>query len=200
MKALIVVDCQQDFMPGGALAVPGGDEVVPIINELITNFDLVIFTKDWHPDNHSGFASQAGVQPFDTIDGNVFWPDHCVQYTPGADLHPDINFAKCKKDFYIFKKGEDVHLQGYSAFDFNDDKEKIPELVKFLNEKNITQIYIVGLAGDYCCRETAIDASVYGFDTFFIIDAIRFISDDTSKTLNLLYKSNVKIIKSKELF
>jgi nicotinamidase/pyrazinamidase len=201
MKALIVVDVQKDFCPGGALAVPEGDSIIPIINKLLSEFDLVIFTKDWHPARHGGFASSwKDKKPFDTMEVSyqgvshieVLWPDHCVQDTPGADFHPDLNFKNCKKDFYIFKKGEDYGEQGYSAFEATD-------LTGFLDGKNVTNVYVCGLAGDYCCKNTAIDASKQGFNTFFIIDAIKFINKDTTPTLNDLYDADVKIIESGEL-
>lgn len=125
MKALIVVDVQNDFCPEGSLQVPKGDEIVPIINELLPKFDLVIFTKDWHTADHKSFASQhKNHDIFDTIELNgikqILWPDHCVQDTPGADFHPDLDLSKCKKDFYIFKKGIDPEIDSYSAFYDNE--------------------------------------------------------------------------------
>ena len=105
-KALIVVDIQNDFCPGGALAVSDGDKIIPIVNDLLAKFNLVIFTKDWHPANHLSFASaHEGKEPYDSYNGNVLWPDHCVENTPGAELHPDLDLTKCQKDFYIFKNG-----------------------------------------------------------------------------------------------
>jgi nicotinamidase/pyrazinamidase len=201
MKALIVVDVQRDFCPGGSLAVPEGDLIVPVINDLLKKFELVIFTKDWHPANHHGFASQNDrKKPFETVihqkNGEMFndvaWPDHCVQNTPGADFHPELKLENCKKDFYIFKKGENVDEQGYSAFESTD-------LAGFLDGKNVTELYVCGLAGDYCCKNTAIDAANEGFDTFFISDAIKFIDKDNTSTLKELYDADVKITESWEL-
>ena len=196
MKALIVVDVQNDFCPGGSLAVPDGDKIVPIINELLKKFELVIFTKDWHPANHFGFASShEGFKPFERLEPDnedILWPDHCVQDTPGAEFHPSLDLSKCKKDFYIFKKGILNDGQGYSAFEDTD-------LAGFLDGKNVTDVYICGLAGDYCCKNTAIDASNQGFNTFFIMDAIKFIDKDTTLTLSDLYDADVKITESWEL-
>lgn len=206
MKALIVVDMQNDFMPGGALPVPRGDEVVQVINKLLPKFDLIIFTKDWHPENHSSFASQYEDQkPFDIIGEGMFqetlWPDHCVQNTFGADLHRDIDFSKCKKDFYIFKKGDNVNMPGYSAFgDLKDVDEDLGELVRFLDKKHVDEIFVCGLATDFCVRETAIDAAkLYGYNTRVIIDACRGISNDLNPTLQEFLENNIKVIDSDEL-
>ena len=215
MKALIVVDLQNDFCPGGSLAVPDGDVIVERINELLKKFELVIFTKDWHPANHFGFASthaRKGVKPFEhlmvpefdggfgghipedvkMIDLGVMWPDHCVQDTPGADFYPGLKFENCKKDFYIFKKGEDIHAQGYSAFEATD-------LAGFLDGKNVTEIYITGLALDYCVKNTAIDATNQGFDTYVIIDACKAIATDLTETYSDLYDAGVTLIESSDL-
>ena len=204
MTCLIVVDLQQDFCPGGSLAVPDGNLIIPIINKLLSQFELVIFTKDWHDPRHNGFASvYKDKKPFDTIERGggfgscvhqeILWPDHCVQNTPGADFHPELKFENCKKDFYIFKKGEDIGNDGYSAFESR-------ELAPFLDGKGITQLFICGLATDYCCRETALDSERLGFDTFFILDATKAISDEGEKnTILELNKNNIKIIQSSEL-
>jgi nicotinamidase/pyrazinamidase len=192
IKALIVVDVQNDFCPGGTLPVPEGDTIVPKINELLPKFDLVIFTKDWHPTDHICFASRyPGKKPFETVmigpGAEMLWPDHCVQNTPGAELHPDIDLSKCKKDFYFFKKGME-DSEGYSGFENTGLKE-------FLDERDITETYVCGLAGDYCCKETAIDSAMAGYDTYFIIDAIKFIGDK-EKTFELLKEANVNIVES----
>lgn len=205
-KALIVVDVQLDFMPGGSLAVPEGDKVVPVINKLLPEFDLVIFLKDWHDPEMEAFASQhEGAKPFDKYwplmrNGSDYepdtqetlWPDHCIANTPGADFHPDLDFGKCAKDFYIFKKGTEKYYHPYSGF-------RGTELKKFLDERGVTDVYITGLAGDYCCKDTAIDSVFNGFNTFFIMDAIKFISDNKTETLVSLYEANIKIIESYEI-
>ena len=205
MKALIVVDPQLDFFEGGSLAVAGSNRIIPIINKLTESeyFDMVIFTKDWHPANHEGFASQhPGTKPFDKYwptlrNGSdthpdtqeTLWPDHCVQDTLGAEFHPDLDLKLCKKDFYIFKKGIDNADQGYSGFRETGLKE-------FLDERGVTETYITGLAGDFCCAATAIDSAMAGFDTYFILDAIKFINPDISETINKLKEANVIILES----
>jgi nicotinamidase/pyrazinamidase len=192
MKALICVDVQRDFCSGGALAVPRGDEVVPIINELLPKFDLIIFTKDWHPDNHTTFASQhKGYNPI-INNKYAFWPDHCIQNTLGAELHPGIDLSKCKKDFYIFKKGVKKDSPGYSGFENT-------ELDKFLNKRKVTEIFVCGLAGDLCVRQTSIDAAMLGYKTTIIIDATRFINKDKSETAKIFPDFDIKIIESQEL-
>lgn len=214
-SCLIVVDVQNDFCPGGALAVTEGDTIIPIINKLLPEFELVIFTKDWHPARHNGFASNhKNVKPFehlivwnnsggfggvmDTSDDNkvdlgIMWPDHCVQDTPGADFHPYLDLGKCKGEFYIFKKGMETHEQGYSAF------EK-PQLASFLDGKGISELYIVGLALDYCVKTTAMDSEKLGFETTVILDATKWITEEgKEETIQELYKSGIKIIKASNL-
>jgi len=189
-KALIVVDLQQDFMPNGSLPVPNGDVIVKRINELLPKFDLIIFTKDWHPFNHKGFASQhSGAKPFDKYtnlagEEDTLWPDHCVQNTPGSDFHIEVDLLKCKKDFYVFKKGTDDLDQGYSGFRETGLKE-------FLDEHKVTETYICGLATDYCVRETAIDSALAGYDTFVIIDHTMPINPDITETLAVLKEAGV---------
>lgn len=197
MKALIVVNVQNDFCPGGSLAVKDGDKIVPVINSMISQFDLVIFTKDWHPAGMKAFASSyKSKKPFDKYKVNgeedTLWPDHCVQNTQGAELHKDIDFAKIPKDFYIFKKGTTKSHHPYSGFDGT-------ELAEFLEERKVETVFICGLALDYCCVETAIDSSFLGFDTTLILDATKSINPDISDTLIKLYEANVKIKESWEL-
>lgn len=203
MKALVIVDVQYDFFPvseedyknkrGGALAVKNANEIIPVINNLLPMYDLVIFTKDWHPENMEAFASShEGKNPFDTYtlqNGEIdtLWPEHCIQDTRGAQLHDDINFSLIKGDFYIFKKGTEKNYHPYSGFGKT-------ELEKFLKEKNIEEVDIVGLAGDYCCKDTAIDAAKAGFKTNFILEGIRFINNDMSNTLEILKQNKVNII------
>jgi nicotinamidase/pyrazinamidase len=181
--------------------VPKGEEVVPVINELLKQFNLVIFTKDWHPARHGGFASQwKDKKPFDTMEVSyqgvphieVLWPDHCVQNTPGADIHPGIKFENCKKDFYIFKKGEDYGAQGYSGFEATG-------LASFLDGQHITEIFVCGLATDYCVKNTAIDGCNQGFDTYVVLDACRGIAEDLTETLNDLNEVGVRLIDSSDL-
>ena len=206
MKTLIVVDAQYDFVPvtkeeytngmGGTLAVPGGDEIIPIINNLLPKFDLVIFTKDWHPKNMKAFASNhKGKKPFDTYEVNgikdILWPDHCVAGTRGADLHDDIDFSLIKGEFYIFKKGLTKDYHPYSGFGGT-------RLAEFLREKGVEEIFIVGLALDYCVRDTAIDAAKEGFNTVVIEDGTRPIDPNINSTLKEFQAVGVKLIESWE--
>lgn len=200
MKALIVVDIQNDFCPGGSLAVKNGDQIVPVINKLTKSglFDLVIFTKDWHPSNHKSFASQhEGKNLFDVIDLNgidqVLWPDHCVQDTEGAMFHKDIDMNI--PNLYIFKKGMNSEVDSYSGFYENDHKTSTG-LSEFLKEKGINETYICGLALDYCCLYTSIDSFKEGFATHVIIDGVRSITDNITPVLDELRDNGVMIIDS----
>lgn len=207
MKALIVVDAQYDFMPvsekdysicqGGALAVRGGDEIIPILNELLPQFDLVIFTMDWHPEGMKAFASSHKTKkPFDTykVKGkeDTLWPDHCIQGTRGAQIHEGINFGLIKGEFYIFKKGLEKDKHPYSGFDGTG-------LGFFLREKNIDQIFVTGLALDYCVKDTAVDGAWLGFKTVVIEDATAAISEDLNDVYKTFLNNNVKMIESWEL-
>jgi len=204
MKALIVVDVQNDFCPEGNLQISNADEIIPKINELLPKFDLIIFTKDWHPENHISFASRhKDYDAFDTIELNgikqTLWPDHCIQDTPGADLHPDLDLSKCKKDFYIFKKGMDPEVDGYSAF-YDNQQKNSTGLIEFLDDRNVTDVFICGLAGDLCCKYTALDSAIIGgYNTYFIIDAIKFIDDNKTFTLKELIDAGVKVIDTFDL-
>lgn len=203
MKTLVVVDAQYDFMPGGALAVENGDKIVPVINELLPKFDLVIFTKDWHPANHKSFASQHdNKNTFDMIKLNgldqVLWPDHCIQDTRGSDIHDDIDFGKINGDFYIFKKGMDPKVDSYSGF-YDNGRRNSTGLKDFLEEKNVHEVFIVGLALDFCVEYTAIDSALEGFDTILIKDGTRSLKPDISDTLKKFQEAGVKIIESWEL-
>jgi nicotinamidase/pyrazinamidase len=191
--ALLVVDLQNDFCPGGSLAVKDGNEIVPIINELFPLFKTVIFTKDWHPADCNSFASQhEGFEPFTPKDGDILWPDHCVQGTPGADLHPGIQFGQIFGDFYIFKKGLDRNYHPYSGFDGTG-------LAEFLRERDIDTVYITGLATDYCCLATALDAAKHGLDTNFILDATRGIDPDLTPTVSALVDHDINVLNSTDL-
>ena len=201
MKALIVVDVQNDFCPGGSLAVKNGDEVVPVINKLLPKFDIVIFTMDWHQSNNIGFASQhEGLKPFDkTPEGEVVWPDHCVQNTPGAMLHSGIDFSKCGKDYYIYKKGEQAHP--YSAFrDYESEDAEWPELVEILDKMHVFDIYVCGLALDYCVKETALDGvNQFGYTTYVVLDACKSIAENTDDVMQEFLDSGIKLCVSSDI-
>ena len=178
---LVVVDVQNDFIPGGALAVPQGDEVVPEINRLEARFDDVILTQDWHPRGHASFASShPGKKPFETIElpygSQVLWPDHCVQGTAGAAFHPDLNLAKAQ---LVIRKGHHRDIDSYSAF-LEADRETTTGLAGYLKERGFRKLYVCGLATDFCVAWTALDARAAGFDTTVIEDACRAIDLDGS--------------------
>ncbi|MBN9138752.1 MULTISPECIES: bifunctional nicotinamidase/pyrazinamidase [Phyllobacterium] len=174
--ALVVIDVQNDFCPGGTLAVDGGSEIVPIINKLIIRFDHVILTQDWHPAGHSSFAfSHPGKAPFDTVKmpygDQTLWPDHCIQGTPGADFHADLQWTKAE---LIIRKGFRPHIDSYSAF-FENDRKTPTGLAGYLRERGITNVTFVGLATDYCVAYSALDAVAHGFTADVLLDACRAI-------------------------
>lgn len=201
MQALLLIDIQNDFIPGGSLAVPGGDEIINVCNNLQSRFDLVIATQDWHPANHKSFAiNQPGKSPFDTIElhglQQVLWPSHCVQATPGAEFHKQLEMRKVEA---IFRKGTDTEIDSYSGF-FDNGHLKSTALANYLKAKNITDVYIAGLAADYCVYFTAKDAIAEGFNTFVIEDAVRAIDVAGFKTASedILSKGG-KIVHSSSL-
>lgn len=178
---LIVVDVQNDFCPGGALAVPGGDEIVPHVNALIGEFDHVVLTQDWHPAGHSSFASLYPEKaPFDSIElsygDQVLWPDHCVQGSRGADFHTDLKTDKAE---LIVRKGFRHAIDSYSAF-FENDHETPTGLTGYLRDRAIISVTLVGLAFDYCVGYSALDAAKSGFRTSVLTSACRSIDPDGS--------------------
>ena len=171
---LIVVDVQNDFCPGGALAVPGGDEVVPLINRLAEKFRNVVLTQDWHPRGHSSFAStHPGKKPFETIAASygpqVLWPDHCVQETPGAAFHKDLRIPHAG---LVLRKGLDRAIDSYSAF-YENDRATPTGLVGYLRARGIAAVYLAGLAFDFCVRYSAEDARRENFTVFVAEAACR---------------------------
>lgn len=180
-SALIVIDVQNDFCPGGALAVPGGDEVLPLVNRLIGAFEHVILTQDWHPAGHSSFASShAGQSPFATIrmpyGDQTLWPDHCVQGTPGAEFHRDLAWTKAE---LVIRKGFRKAIDSYSAF-YENDRTTPTGLAGYLRERGLNRLVMVGLATDFCVAYSALDAARLGFETTVVMDACRAIDLDGS--------------------
>jgi nicotinamidase/pyrazinamidase len=176
MDILAVVDVQNDFCPGGALAVPDGAAVVPEINRLIAAHDHVILTQDWHPAGHSSFASQhAGREPFETIEASygpqILWPDHCVQGTPGAEFHPDLDWRTAE---LVIRKGFRRDIDSYSAF-FENDHRTPTGLGGYLRERGFTRVVLAGLATDFCVHFSAMDARKLGFGVRVIESACRAI-------------------------
>ena len=178
---LLVIDVQNDFCPGGALAVPGGDEVVPVINALAQRFPHVVLTQDWHPAGHQSFASShPGTQPFDTITltygAQVLWPDHCIQDTAGAAFHGDLKIPHAE---LVLRKGYHRDIDSYSAF-FENDRETPTGLTAYLRERGFTRVFVAGLAFDFCVRYSAEDARRMGFAARVIEDACRSIDMEGS--------------------
>ena len=176
MKALIIVDMQNDFMPGGNLAVSGGNEIVSRINEIQKKFDIVVATQDWHPANHKSFASQhEGKNPFDIIDLNgleqTLWPDHCVQGTTGANFHKDLNTNKIEA---IFRKGTNPEIDSYSGF-FDNGRKKATGLHGYLQERKVSSVFVCGLAADFCVYYTAMDALSLGYSTTILDESVKAI-------------------------
>jgi nicotinamidase/pyrazinamidase len=173
---LLLVDVQYDFCPGGALAVPDGDAVVPVVNRLAARFHHVVLTQDWHPAGHSSFASgHAGKAPFDTIDMDygpqILWPDHCVQGTPGADLHAGLTVPHAE---LVLRKGYRAAIDSYSAF-FENDHRTPTGLGGYLRERGLGRVFLAGLALDFCVLYSALDARRLGFEAVVIEDACRAI-------------------------
>ncbi|MDM1415233.1 bifunctional nicotinamidase/pyrazinamidase [Myroides odoratimimus] len=169
MKALLVVDLQYDFLPGGSLAVEEGDKIIPVINTIQKQFDLIIATQDWHPNNHKSFASQhPDNKLFDVINLNgipqVLWPDHCVQGTKGAEFTAEWDTTKVAA---IFRKGMNVEVDSYSGF-YDNDHQHSTGLLGFLKGKKVTELYVCGLAAEFCVYFSAKDAQEAGIKTFFL--------------------------------
>jgi nicotinamidase/pyrazinamidase len=175
-EALIVIDVQNDFCPGGSLAVAGGDEIVPLINEMIVGFDHVVLTQDWHPADHSSFASQhRDRKPFETVTmpygEQTLWPDHCIQGSGGAAFHPALKWAKAE---LVLRKGYNRQIDSYSAF-YENDRATPTGLAGYLRERGIGKITLAGLATDFCVAYSALDAVGHGLDVSVRLDACRAI-------------------------
>jgi len=178
---LIVVDAQNDFCPGGALAVPRGDEVVSIVNRLAARFRNVVLTQDWHPRGHFSFASShPGKKKYEAVAApygpQVLWPDHCVQGTPGAAFHRALQIPHAA---LVLRKGMDRAIDSYSAF-YENDRKTPTGLIGYLRERGLTRIFLAGLALDFCVRYSAEDARREGFAVFVVEDACRGIDVDGS--------------------
>ena len=201
--ALLVIDVQNDFCPGGPLAVKEGDVVVPVVNEIMNMFWKVVATVDWHPRDHVSFASNhPGMKVFDSIEINgveqVLWPDHCVQGTKGAEIHPGL------EDKYfdiILRKGSDPLLDSYSAF-YENDRKTPTGIEYYLKNLGVSETYICGLATDYCVFYSAIDSVNAGFNTSLIIDAARGVDvpqGNVNKAVDDMKQAGVTIVRSQEL-
>lgn len=202
-RALLLVDLQNDFFPGGALAVKNADHIFPLANELQDHFNLVIASKDWHPFNHKSFHSQhPGHALYDVVDLNglpqVLWPDHCVQKTPGSDFHPALKTHRLQ---HIVYKGTDPEIDSYSTF-FDNAHRKSTGLYDYLKERQVTDIYIMGLATDYCVLFSVLDARKLGLNTFVIEDGcfgIDKIPGDVEKAKDAMRQAGAKLLNSSEI-
>lgn len=197
MKTLILVDIQNDFLPGGALAVPRGDEVVAVANRLMPEYELVVATQDWHPADHLSFASQHPrhkVGDLIDLDGlpQILWPDHCVAGTPGADFARPLDR---KRIHHVVRKGTDRRIDSYSAF-FDNARRKATDLEQFLHEKDVGEVHVMGLATDYCVKFTALDAIALGFRTVLLTEGIRgveLVPGDCERAVNAMRAASVTI-------
>lgn len=201
MKVLLLIDIQNDFLPGGRLAVPEGDAIIPLVNALQPQFELVVATQDWHPAGHQSFASShPGRAPFDQIDlhgrPQVLWPDHCLQASAGAELSPALDEHRIEA---IFRKGTNPEIDSYSAF-FDNDHRKSTGLTAYLRGRQVSAVYLAGLAGDFCVYYSALDALAAGFPTFIITDATRAISAEGYRAaLADLQRQGVHLVTSARL-
>ncbi len=175
MKALILIDLQNDFMPGGALAVPQADEVIPVIHQVMPHFEHVVATQDWHPPHHVSFASTHGKRVGERIQiegqEQLLWPDHCIQNTLGADLVKGLNREKIEA---IFHKGADPHIDSYSAF-FDNARQRQTGLAVYLQKQGVKVLFFAGVATEYCVLYSVLDALKFGFSVSVIWDACRAI-------------------------
>jgi len=202
-EALLIIDIQNDFLPGGALAVSSGDKIIPLVNLIQSKFDFIVASQDFHPADHKSFAANnSGRKVGDIIDLNgldqFLWPIHCVQGTGGADFSKALKQENWNK---IFRKGMNPEVDSYSGF-FDNAKRGDTGLTKFLKENQIERVFICGLALDYCVKFTALDALSEGFETFLITDATRPVNvkpTDGENSLRELAAAGIKFITSKEL-
>lgn len=181
MNALLIVDLQNDFCTNGALEVPRGSSIVPVVNKLIHSFDAVVQTQDWHPAGHHSFASShENKEPYDTVEMDygtqVLWPDHCVQGSDGAAFHPELNTTKTQ---VVIRKGFRKKIDSYSTF-YENDHETTTGLTGYLNSRGITDLYTVGLATDFCVKWSILDGIREGFTMHIVEDAVKGIDLDGS--------------------
>ena len=189
MRALLIVDMQNDFMPGGALPIPQADKIIPIINELQNKFDLVFASQDWHPEKHCSFRN---------------YPPHCVQKTHGAELADELQWSNIE---YIFQKGIDSHIDNFSIFDYEDGNaisyRHMSTAAEFLRSYNVTDLYICGVAAEICVKANALDSKNAGFNTFVFWDAVKFLNNDfefMSKIKDELHHAGVRPVLSRWYF
>ena len=197
MNALILVDLQNDFLPGGALGVPGGDEVIPLANRLMDDFDIVVATQDWHPPEHGSFAANhPGRQVFEMIDlhglPQTLWPVHCVQGTPGAEFAPGLDAGRITR---VFRKGTRPEVDSYSGL-FDNGRRHSTGLAEWLRAQGVTQVTVCGIATDYCVKFTALDAVAEGFEVTLHLPACRGVdlqTGDIAAAVEAMREKGVRI-------
>lgn len=200
MKALVLVDIQNDFLPGGALAVPQGGQIIPVVNTLQTKFPLVVATQDWHPPNHGSFAANhPGRKAYEQIElsglPQTLWPVHCVQNTPGAELAPGLRRERIVK---TFQKGTDPWIDSYSGF-FDNGHRRATGLAEWLRANGVTEVFVCGLATDYCVKFTVLDAVSLGFKTHVIEEACRGVNlkpNDVKRALAEMQQAGAEVEES----
>ncbi len=203
MKALLIVDMQNDFMPGGALGVPAANEIIPVINALIPKFSLIVATQDWHPADHVSFAdNHPGKKVGETVKtgdiDQILWPLHCVRSTHGAELASSLDKENFASFFY---KGTDKNIDSYSAF-FDNARRKSTGLGDYLKSRGVNDLYVAGVATDYCVLSTSLDAVDLGFNVYVIADACRAINldpHDEERALAAMEAKGAKIVYSNDL-
>jgi len=203
MKALLIVDVQNDFLPGGALAVPQGDAIIPVINNIQQHFKLIVATRDWHPANHGSFASNHDNRQVGEVirlhgQEQVLWPDHCVQGSPGAEISPLLNQGLINN---VIFKGSDPDIDSYSAF-YDNGHLKETGLHAYLKRNGITSLFVCGLAADYCVYYTVKDALLLGYEANLLTDATRGVNlqpEDTDKAFKDMEKRGARLMTSTEL-
>jgi nicotinamidase/pyrazinamidase len=200
--ALLVIDVQNDFIPGGSLPVPEGERIVPLINQLALQFQQVVIAQDWHPRGHASFASShPGRQPYDVIQlpygEQTLWPDHCVQASAGAEFHPELDLPHAQ---LVIRKGCNPDIDSYSAF-LEADRRTTTGLAGYLSERGIDTIYMVGLALDFCVMYSALDARAAGFNAVVVLDACRAIdlNGSLAAAIERMQVAGVQLIQSTDL-
>ena len=200
--ALVLVDLQNDFCPGGALAVARGDQTIAVANRVARHFDTVVATQDWHPADHGSFAVNRGAKPYDVgeLGGlpQVMWPPHCVQGSRGAAFHPDLDTSRI---VHVFPKGTDASIDSYSGF-WDNGQRKATGLGDWLRARGVTDVYVLGLATDYCVKATALDAVAEGFTTYLIEDGCRAVElhpGDGERAIEAMRAAGVIVVDSGQI-
>lgn len=203
MKALLLVDLENDFFPGGALGVKGGDEILPVVNHLLTlPFDCIVGSKDYHPAGHVSFAATHHKKPGERVQvkgrEQILWPVHCVQGTPGVEFHPGWDSTKIEK---VFFKGTDEGIDSYSAF-FDNNREKSTGLDEYLKKKKVDTLYIAGLTTEYCVKYSSLDAMGLGFKVYVVVDGCKGVNlkkDDAENALREIESKGAVLVHGKEV-